>query len=88
MLMTGLVREIFIPGVAEAPLGKVRGMETTTSQFEQPYGLPVPIGQCGLLAAPHLYECGTTPAWRIGSSVQVDWRPRCGQAPVFGPVTS
>ena len=88
MLMTGLVREVFTPGVVEAPLGKVGDMKTTTPQFEQPHGLPAPIGQFGLLAAPHIYKFGTTPARQIGSSMQVGWRPRRGQAPDFGPVTS
>ena len=87
MLMTGLAREIFISGVAEAPLGEMRDMKTATPQFEPPHGLPALIGQFGLLAAPHLSEFGMTPAWRIGSSVQVGWRNKRGQAPTLGPVT-
>ena len=63
-------------------------MKTTTSQFEQLYGLPASIRQFGLLAASQIQEFGTMPAWRIDSSVQVGWRPRPGQAPDFGPVTS
>ncbi|MEX1078326.1 MAG: acetyl-CoA acetyltransferase [Homoserinimonas sp.] len=35
--------------------------KATSSQFEQPYGLPAPLGQFGLLAARHMYEYGTTP---------------------------
>jgi len=34
--------------------------KATSSQFEQPYGLPAPLGQFGLLAARHMYEYGTT----------------------------
>ena len=78
MLMTGLEREVFIPGVAKAPLGEVRDMKTTSPRFEQPHGVPAPIGQFGLPAAPHICEFGTTPACRIGASVQVGWRPRRG----------
>ncbi len=32
------------------------------SQFQAPYGLPVPIGQYALAAARHMYQYGTTPA--------------------------
>jgi acetyl-CoA acetyltransferase len=35
--------------------------KATSSQFEQPYGLPAPLGQFGLLAARHMHEYGTTP---------------------------
>jgi acetyl-CoA acetyltransferase len=35
-------------------------LKATSSQFEQPYGLPAPLGQFGLLAARHMYEYGTT----------------------------
>jgi acetyl-CoA acetyltransferase len=35
-------------------------LKATSSQFEQPYGLPAPLGQFGLLAARHMYEFGTT----------------------------
>lgn len=35
--------------------------KATSPQFEQPYGLPAPMGQFGLLAARHMYEYGTTP---------------------------
>ncbi|HEU4807405.1 MAG TPA: acetyl-CoA acetyltransferase [Homoserinimonas sp.] len=34
--------------------------KATSSQFEQPYGLPAPLGQFGLLAARHMHEYGTT----------------------------
>jgi acetyl-CoA acetyltransferase len=33
---------------------------TLTSQFETPYGLPMPIGHYALIAARHMYQFGTT----------------------------
>jgi acetyl-CoA acetyltransferase len=35
--------------------------KAVSPQFEQPFGLPAPLGQFGLLAARHQYEHGTTP---------------------------
>ncbi|GAA3748982.1 thiolase [Leifsonia bigeumensis] len=34
--------------------------KAVSPQFEQPFGLPAPLGQFGLLAARHQYEYGTT----------------------------
>lgn len=35
--------------------------ETPISQFESPYGLPIPIGVFALITARHMYQFGTTP---------------------------
>lgn len=34
--------------------------KAASPQFEQPFGIPAPLGQFGLLAARHMYEYGTT----------------------------
>ncbi|WP_199183958.1 acetyl-CoA acetyltransferase [Cryobacterium sp. Y57] len=54
-------------------------MKATSPQFEQPYGLPAPIGQFGLLAARHIYEFGTTPEQL--ASVAVTARQWAGMNP-------
>ncbi len=53
--------------------------KATSSQFEQPYGLPAPLGQFGLLAARHMYEYGTTPEQL--ASVAVNARTWAGMNP-------
>src|SRR5262249_53454149 len=35
---------------------------TITSQFDEPYGIPFPIGTFGLVMARHMHEFGTTEA--------------------------
>lgn len=37
-----------------------RGPVTLSSQFEEPYGLPMPIGYYAMMAARHMHEFGTT----------------------------
>lgn len=54
-------------------------VKATSSQFEQPYGLPAPLGQFGLLAARHMHEYGTTPEQL--ASVAVGARQWAGMNP-------
>jgi len=59
-----------------------------SSQFEQPFGLPAPLGQFGLLAARHRYEYGTTQEQLASVAVAArQWAQMNPKAWSRGPLT-
>lgn len=62
--------------------------DTLMTQFEQPHGLPMPIGHFALMAARHMYEYGTTPEQLASVAVTArTWASMNPKAWVRDPLT-